>query len=110
MCVMDDIVEIVVGDASVCKALDRVETANKEEAAAQAIFAKLPEALEAELLDWWHEFEKGETLGGKIARGIDRINPAMMRLLTGQGSADVARTVEKLDALQVPRVEFSEVL
>jgi putative hydrolase of HD superfamily len=110
MCLMHDIVEIVVGDVSVWKPIERVETANKEEEAAQAIFAKLPEALKIEMLALWHEFEKGETLEGKIARGIDRINPAMMRLLTGQGWADVGGTVERLDSLQIPRLGFSEVL
>jgi putative hydrolases of HD superfamily len=110
MCLMHDIVEIVVGDVSVWKPMARVEVANQEEVAAQAIFARLPESLGAEMLALWHEFEDGATLEGKIARGIDRINPALMRLLTGQGWSDVNGDVQKLDALQLPRVGFSTVL
>lgn len=62
------------------------------------------------MMDRWHEFEAGETLESKIARGIDRINPAIMRLTTGQGWLDVNGDVAHLDHIQLARVEFSSTL
>ncbi|AEW98596.1 hypothetical protein [Streptantibioticus cattleyicolor] len=41
---------------------------------------------------------------------MDRLNPALMRLLTGQGWADVGADADALDRLQLPRVQVSEVL
>ncbi|MEP7294470.1 MAG: HD domain-containing protein [Chloroflexota bacterium] len=107
LCLMHDLVEIVVGDVSAWKPEARAAAANQEEAAAQGIFGRLPDALRDEMLGLWHEFENGATLEGKIARGIDRINPALMRMLTGQGWSDVNGDVSRLDTLQLPRLEFS---
>jgi len=110
MCLMHDLVEISVGDVSTWKPEERVGKASKEEAAAQQIFSKLPSDLADEMLSLWHEFEKGETLESKIARGIDRVNPALMRMLTGQGWSDVDGDVQHLDHIQLPRLEFSFIL
>jgi putative hydrolase of HD superfamily len=107
MCLMHDLVEIVVGDVSIFSPTLRDAAASQEEAAAQEIFAKLPPALGEEMLGLWHEFEAAETLEGKIARAIDRINPALMRLLTEQGWADANANVAWLDRIQLPRHEFS---
>lgn len=110
MCLMHDLVEINVGDASTWKPEERVDKASKEEQSAQEIFSKLPSELREEMLSLWHEFEKGETLESKIAKGVDRVNPALMRMLTGQGWSDVNGDVNHLDQIQLPRVEFSKVL
>lgn len=107
MCLMHDLVEIVVGDVSIFSTTQREAAASQEEAAAQEIFAKLPPTLGAEMLGLWHEFEAAETLEGKIARAIDRINPALMRLITEQGWADANANVAWLDRIQLPRHEFS---
>jgi putative hydrolases of HD superfamily len=107
MCLMHDLVEIVVGDVSIFSPTLREVAANQEEAAAQEIFAKVPPALGEEMLGLWHEFEAAETLEGKIARAIDRINPALMRLLTEQGWADANADSAWLDRIQLPRHEFS---
>jgi putative hydrolases of HD superfamily len=110
MCLMHDLVEIVVNDVSAWKPAEREAAASQEEAAAQEIFSTLPSDLRDEMLNLWHEFESGETLEGKIARGIDRMNPALMRLLTGQGWSDVAGDVTRLDQLQLSRQGFSSTL
>lgn len=111
MSLMHDLVEITVGDASTWNPNERINKANKEESAAQQIFSKLPRDLQNEMLNVWREFEKGETLESKIARGIDRINPALMRMLTGQGWNDVTNgDVQHLDQIQLPRLEFSKTL
>lgn len=110
MCLVHDLVEIVVGDVPVWNLVEREAIALQEEAAAQQIFATLPASLGAEMLSLWHEFEQGETLEAKIARGIDRINPALMRMLTNQGWHEVNVDAPQLDRMQLPRIEFSEVL
>ncbi len=109
MCLMHDLVEINVGDASIWKPEERTDKSSKEEQSAQEIFSKLPPKLREEMLSLWHEFEKGETLESKIARGTDRINPALMRMLTGQGWSDVNGDVHHLDQIQSPRLEFSQI-
>ena len=63
-----------------------------------------------ELLDLWHEYEEGSTIESKIVRGIDRLNPAFMRLVTKQGWADVDGSTKTLDEVQLPRVSFSKTL
>lgn len=110
MCLMHDLVEINVGDATPWKPIEREGKARKEEAAAQVIFSKLPSELGKEMLDLWHEFEKGETIESKIARGIDRVNPALMRMITGQGWSDINGDARHLDQIQLPRIEFSKIL
>lgn len=108
MCLIHDLVEIVVGDASIWNTQERIDKAAQEEGAAQGIFARLPSALGEEMLALWHEFEGGETIEAKIARGIDRINPAFMRLLSGHGWYDVSADAAYLDRIQLPRLDFSE--
>ena len=110
MCLMHDLVEIVVGDVPAWMTAQRVEISGDEEVAAQEMFARLPVDLQAEMLGLWHEFEASETLEAQIAKGIDRVNPALMRLLTEQGWSDMNGDVALLDRLQLPRVGFSAVL
>jgi putative hydrolases of HD superfamily len=110
MCLLHDLVEIAVGDVSAWDSPGRAAIAVEEDAAAQAIFARLPAPLGDEMLRLWQEFEHGDTLEAKIARGIDRVNPALMRLLTEQGWSDVNADVAKLDSLQLPRLDFSTTL
>lgn len=110
MCIMHDLVEINVGDANTWKADEQVGKASKEETAATHIFSRLPTNLAEEMLALWHEFEGGNTLESKIAKGVDRVNPALMRLLTKQGWSDVGGDSTKLDQIQLPRLEFSKTL
>lgn len=110
MCLMHDLVEINVGDISTWKPEERTDKASKEEASAKEIFSRLTPKLSQEMLSLWHELEKGETLEAKIAKGIDRVNPALMRMVTGQGWGDVNGNVSRLDQIQLPRVGFSKTL
>ncbi|GLV78206.1 hypothetical protein Shyhy02_62060 [Streptomyces hygroscopicus subsp. hygroscopicus] len=79
-------------------------------------FASLPAPLGTELLALWREYEEGRTPEACLVRGVDRLNPALMRCLTGQGWADMATDgnapvdAEALDGLQLPRVAVSETL
>ncbi|WP_411138528.1 HD domain-containing protein [Streptomyces sp. C10] len=58
----------------------------------------------------WHEYEEGVTPEARLVRGVDRLNPALMRLLTGQGWQDVGAHATALDRAQLSRVQVSETL
>ncbi|KUL38487.1 phosphohydrolase [Streptomyces sp. NRRL F-4489] len=111
MCLMHDLVEIEAGDPSAWNAHQHgQDKARIEEEVAQRRFAPLPGGLGAEFLALWHEYEAGETNEARIVRGVDRLNPALMRFLTGQGWQDVNADADALDRLQLPRVQASETL
>ncbi|MFC7867070.1 hydrolase [Streptomyces sp. S816] len=110
MCLMHDLVEIDTGDPSAWSPGDREEKARREEAVALRRFGALPGPLADEFLELWHEYERGVTAEARLVRGVDRLNPALMRLLTGQGWHDVPADAEALDRLQLPRVGVSETL
>ncbi|MFH8337568.1 HD domain-containing protein [Streptomyces sp. AM6-12] len=110
MCLMHDLVEIDTGDPSAWSGGDRGEKARREEAVALRRFGALPGDLAGEFLELWHEYERGDTAEARLVRGVDRLNPALMRLLTGQGWHGVPAGAEELDRLQLPRVEVSGTL
>ncbi|GLW18738.1 hydrolase [Streptomyces sp. NBRC 13847] len=110
MCLMHDLVEIEAGDPSAWNARDRDEKARIEEEVAQRRFASLPDGLGDEFLSLWHEHEEAVTPEARLVRGVDRLNPALMRLLTGQGWQDVGADAAALDRLQLPRVQVSDTL
>lgn len=110
MCLMHDLVEIEAGDPSAWSARNGDEKARIEEEVAQRRFASLPDGLGAEFLSLWHEHEEGVTPEARLVRGVDRLNPALMRLLTGQGWQDVGADAAALDRLQLPRVQVSDTL
>ena len=110
MCIMHDLVEIEAGDVSIWDKDKRIQVSATEEDVAQTMFSRLPDFLRTEFLDLWHEYESQSTLEARIVKGIDRLNPSLMKLLTGQGWASVNGTVEKLDAIQLPCVAFSQTL
>ncbi|WP_184349288.1 HD domain-containing protein [Streptomyces olivoverticillatus] len=114
MCLMHDLVEIEAGDPSAWTTQHSAQHTNEkariEEEVAQRRFSSLPGELGAEFLALWHEHEAGATPEARLVRAVDRLNPALMRLLTGQGWQDVGADAQALDRLQLPRVEVSETL
>ncbi|MBO8189746.1 HD domain-containing protein [Streptomyces spirodelae] len=125
LCLMHDVVEIDAGDpsawqtagADAATAKTRAKTraaarakARAEDAVARERFGALPEPLGPELLALWREYEEGATPEARLVRGVDRLNPALMRLLTGQGWSDVDADTAALDRLQLPRVSASPTL
>ncbi|MEU5024811.1 HD domain-containing protein [Streptomyces milbemycinicus] len=108
LCLMHDLVEL---DASAAS-----NAADDADDAAEDPFASLPGALRPEFLALWHEYEEGRTPEACLVRGVDRLNPALMRYLTGQGWHDVptdtnaAMDADALDRVQLPRVAVSETL
>lgn len=113
MCLMHDLVEIDAGDPSAWTLTTEEANHAKEKAewaVARERFGALPPPLDAEFLAVWAEHEAGETLEAKLVRGIDRLNPALMRYLTGQGWDEVGATASDLDALVLSRITVSDTL
>nr|WP_145486409.1 MULTISPECIES: HD domain-containing protein [Streptomyces] len=110
MCLMHDPVEIDTGDPSAWSAGVRDQKARAEEAVARRRFGAPPGPLAAEFPGLWHEYEEGDTPEARLVRGVDRLDPALMRPLTGQGRHDVPAGAEALDRLQLPRVGVSGTL
>jgi putative hydrolase of HD superfamily len=135
LCLMHDVVEIDTGDPSAWQLNGddvngdggngddddaaeqaaaaeqaRADKARTEDAVAHQRFGALPAPLGPELLALWREYEEGVTPESRLVRGVDRLNPALMRLLTGQGWSDVGADAAALNRLQLPRVSVSPTL
>lgn len=112
MCLMHDLVEIDAGDPSAWNNVQNVKDKKiqQEKESAHKRFGSLPDSLSHEFLELWEEHENGESLEAILVKAVDRLNPAMMRYLTGQGWSDVGANADQLDKLQLPRVGKSKVL
>ncbi len=81
MLLVHDIVEIDAGD-TYCYG-DQTGKAEREQKAADRLFALLPESTGREFRALWDEFEEAETEEAAFAHGIDRILPLMQNYLNG---------------------------
>ena len=87
MLVVHDMVEIDAGDLflySDSAALARQEEA--ERAAADRIFAILPDPQAAAVRALWDEFEERRTPEARFARALDRLQPMLLNMRTGGGT------------------------
>ena len=87
MLVLHDLVEIDAGDLflySGADALARQEEA--ERAAADRIFALLPDLQAVEVRALWDEFEERRTPEARFARALDRLQPMLLNMRTGGGT------------------------
>ncbi len=82
MLLVHDLVEIDAGDTYVYDDAGRAAQQVRERAAADRIFALLPDDQARELRGLWDEFECGRTPEAKFARAIDRLQPLLLGLHT----------------------------
>ena len=75
MALVHDIVEIDAGDTYLYDEVGKADKAEREEKAADRIFAILPADQALELRALWDEFEAKETPEAKFAGAIDRFQP-----------------------------------
>ena len=87
-----DIVEVDAGDVDIYDVEGRKAKEAEEIAAADRIFALLPEPQGSELRALWDEYEARETPEARFAYACDRLQPLMLNLATG-GSTWQARGV-----------------
>jgi putative hydrolases of HD superfamily len=87
MLVLHDLVEIDAGDLFIYA--DNAAQARQEEterAAADRIFALLPQPQAAMVLALWEEFEERRTPEAKFARALDRLQPMLLNVQTRGGT------------------------
>jgi len=106
MLLVHDLVEIDAGDLFVYAdgaALARQEVA--ERAAADRIFALLPDPQAAEIRGLWDEFEERRTREARFARALDRLQPMLLNMRTGGGtwvahSVTLDRVLAKVELIE----------
>lgn len=109
MLLIHDLVEIDVGDVPLHAAGGTAHSAPEikqaEAAAARRIFGLLPGAQDAALLALWEEFEAGTTPDACFARGLDRLQPALLNLHGGgHGWREFGVTLPMLEARYGPPI------
>ncbi|MET3291254.1 HD domain-containing protein [Brevibacillus fluminis] len=82
MVLIHDLVEIDAGDTFIYDEKGNLDKAEREQAAADRIFAILPADQAAELRALWDEFEQRETAEARFAAVIDRLQPLIHNYVT----------------------------
>ncbi|WP_226583160.1 HD domain-containing protein [Acuticoccus sediminis] len=102
-----DIVEIDAGDVPYHLAgKDLAKIAEAENAAAARLYGLLPGAEGQRLRAHWDEFEAAETPEARFAKGLDRLQPVLLNLMTDGGTwDDFAVTEEQVMARCGPPIE-----
>ena len=83
MCVVHDLIEIYAGDTFAYDVAGNMDKAEREEKAADRLFALLPEEQGVFIRNLWEEFDAMETADSKYAACLDRLQPFLHNTLTG---------------------------
>lgn len=86
MLLVHDLVEIDAGDAFIYDPVEVAAQPEREKAAADRIFALLPEEQGCELRALWEEFEERATPEARFAKALDRFAPILANHHTEGGS------------------------
>jgi len=81
-----DLVEIYAGDTFAYDIEGHSDKQEREEQAAQRLFALLPVEQHEQIYNWWHEFEAQQTSEAKFARAVDKLQ-AVAQNVFSQGRA-----------------------
>lgn len=82
MLVVHDLIEIYAGDTFAYDVTGNANKGERETAAADKLYAQLPQEQGAELRSLWEEFDAMETVDAKYAACMDRIQPFLHNTLT----------------------------
>ncbi|MFW6164087.1 MAG: HD domain-containing protein [Planctomycetota bacterium] len=82
MLLVHDLVEIDAGDTYLYDEAAMADKADREQAAADRIFALLPAEQGEALRALWEEYEAGETPEARFAASLDRLQPLLHNVLT----------------------------
>jgi putative hydrolase of HD superfamily len=94
MALVHDLVEIDAGDTYCYDARAALDKDAREQAAAERIFALLPQDQATELRQLWDEFEARATPESRFASGIDRLQPVLLNYFS-KGEAWRANRVDR---------------
>lgn len=73
-----DLVEIHAGDTVLWDDIPDEDIAAREDAAAQRLFALLPEPQRVQFSGYWAEFSAQQTIEARFARALDALHPMLM--------------------------------
>ena len=73
LCLLHDLAEAITGDLPAPRAREAGVKEAAERAAMAELTASLPDALRAEVLALWEEYETGSSHEGRLARGLDKL-------------------------------------
>lgn len=99
-----DLVEIYAGDTFAYDVAGNQDKEEREERAAQALFAQLPEDLRTQIYCWWREFEECKTPEARYARAVDKLQAFAQNVFT-QGRNWRERGVTMEQSLAYNRAE-----
>lgn len=107
MCVVHDLVEIEAGDTFAYDTEGNLNKEERERAAADRLFAKLPADQGTAIRALWEEFDAMQTADAKYAACMDRLQPFLHNTLTG-GHTWIKGQVnrEAVEKRMVPVKEF----
>ena len=111
MCLVHDLIEIYAGDTFAYDPVGNKDKAEREAAAADRLFAQLPQEQGNELRALWEEFDAMQTNDSKYAACMDRLQPFLHNTLTqghtwigtGTGRANVEKRMAIVSEF-MPRV------
>lgn len=92
--VVHDLVEIYAGDSPVFDPAAVVGQREREEAAADRLFALLPDDQAAYVRELWDEFEAGESAEARFCKAMDRLEPMLLNWLAQGGTWGMAGATE----------------
>lgn len=103
MTLIHDLVEVYAGDTFAFDAAATVGQKEREELAADKIFAMIPEG--AALRALWEEFDEGKTADAAFAVALDRLQPLLANHLNEghtwrMGNVDSAAVYRRIDPLR----------
>lgn len=101
-----DVVEIDAGDTFFYDEKANEGKFERELASAKRIFGILPEPMQSEFMNYWLEFEEGETEDAIFANAVDRMIPFTLNSFnSGQSWTEANVTFEKVRKLLRPKIE-----
>jgi putative hydrolase of HD superfamily len=111
MVLIHDLVEIDAGDVMIYAEADRAGQEEKELAAAERIFALLPDDQARDFRALWDEFEARRTPEAIFARGLDRFAPILHNFHTrGRAWREHGVTAEQVRRINQPIKDASAAL
>jgi len=106
MALVHDLIEIYAGDTFAYDTAGNVGKQQREEAAADKLFALLPFDQGEEIRTLWEEFDAEQTPDAKYACAIDRLQPFINNIMTEghtwkRGGVTVTQVYQRMDPIRV---------
>ncbi len=101
-----DLVEIHAGDTVLWDDIPDEDVAAREDAAAQRLFALLPEPPREQFSGYWAEFSAQQTVEARFARALDALHPMLMSWgADGVGHPNETLTPSRVLTRKAPSIE-----